>query len=231
MLRRALLVSLGLHLLAVWMFVSRDSWRARESGDSSRKLHAVITTAAPRVIPMVAAPVRKAKRPWSAVVQDGQRGARLGFPAEVAIVAAPVPRAFDAIQSVPLSVTPPVAIGDETLSERSRNTETRSDAVADDGFAEELRQFRLALALGARRFRMYPASLRERGVGGRVEIEVTVLPSVAPMVAVRRSSGYSAFDDAALNMVGQSLGAVRVPALLSVRRLNVVLPIEFIPPE
>jgi outer membrane biosynthesis protein TonB len=118
----------------------------------------------------------------------------------------------------------------ETTSAAPIGRDLSANAPNDD-IANELRAYRLTLALGARKFRVYPVTLRDQGVGGRVEIEVHLLPGASPTLSVRHRSGHSALDNAALEMVGQSLDATSVPKSLVPHRLTFVLPIEFVPPE
>lgn len=92
---------------------------------------------------------------------------------------------------------------------------------------DALRQYRLALALEARRFKRYPRLARERGWEGTVEVAV-VLGSVGGATAnLQRSSGQPLLDEQGLEMIRLALGATPVPEPLRGRELRLVLPVQF----
>ncbi|MBP9804734.1 MAG: energy transducer TonB, partial [Candidatus Accumulibacter sp.] len=102
--------------------------------------------------------------------------------------------------------------------------ETRRAAVN----ADDLRQYRIALAIAARRFKHYPPLARERGWQGRVEVVVSVSAwQRAPAVALLRSSGHVALDEQALAMLEQAAASTLLPESLQGRDFRVLLPIEF----
>ncbi len=94
---------------------------------------------------------------------------------------------------------------------------------------DALRQYRLALALEARRFKRYPRLARERGWEGTVEVVVLVggPAGLAGTVQLQRSSGYGLLDDQGLEMLNRALAATPLPEALRGRELRLVLPIEF----
>ncbi|MBK7954757.1 MAG: TonB family protein [Candidatus Accumulibacter sp.] len=94
--------------------------------------------------------------------------------------------------------------------------------------ADDLRQYRMALAIAARRFKHYPPLARERGWQGRVEVVVSVSAwQRAPAVLLIRSSGHVALDEQALAMLEQAAASTLLPESLQGRDLRVLLPIEF----
>ncbi len=94
--------------------------------------------------------------------------------------------------------------------------------------ADALRQYRMALAIAARRFKHYPPLARERGWQGRVEVVVSVSAwQRAPAVALLRSSGHVALDEQALAMLEQAAASTLLPESLQGRDFRVLLPIEF----
>ena len=94
--------------------------------------------------------------------------------------------------------------------------------------ADDLRQYRMALAIAARRFKHYPPLARERGWQGRVEVAVSVSAwQRAPAVLLIRSSGHVALDEQALAMLEQAAASTLLPESLQGRDLRVLLPIEF----
>lgn len=112
----------------------------------------------------------------------------------------------------------PVPTVDEGASEPSR------EGVS----ADELRQYRLSLAIAARRFKRYPALARERAWEGTVEVLIVVsalLP--APEISLARSSGHAALDEQALDMIGQAARATALPGNLQGRSFRLLLPVRF----
>lgn len=93
--------------------------------------------------------------------------------------------------------------------------------------ADDLRQYRMALAIEARRFRRYPALARERGWEGVAEVGVTLDLQGAPQVLLHVSSGHVLLDEAALEMLRQSVRAVPVSAALRGREIRLLLPVRF----
>jgi len=91
---------------------------------------------------------------------------------------------------------------------------------------DALRQFRLALALEARRFKRYPRLARERGWEGTVEV-VVVLGAAGGSASLQRSSGYAQLDEQGVEMLNRALAATPVPEALRGREWRLVLPVQF----
>lgn len=93
--------------------------------------------------------------------------------------------------------------------------------------AAGLRQYRLALAGEARRFRHYPEAARRAGVAGTVEVRVMVRGSAPPQTELVHSSGRALLDAAALEML--RVAAARTPLPDSLRGIEfaVLLPVVF----
>lgn len=93
---------------------------------------------------------------------------------------------------------------------------------------DALREYRLALAVQARRFRRYPALARERGQEGTAEITISVTAALAaPQVGLATSSGHVELDTQALEMMRQAALAAPLPGGLRGRDFRVVLPVLF----
>lgn len=93
---------------------------------------------------------------------------------------------------------------------------------------DELREYRLALAVQARRFRRYPAVARERGQEGTVEVAISVKAGLpAPQVGVSASSGHAALDAQAQEMMRQAALAAPLPGGLRGRDFRLVVPVLF----
>ncbi len=97
--------------------------------------------------------------------------------------------------------------------------------------AEGVRAYRLALAREARRYKRYPAEAIEAGWQGTAEIFVAVAGGVVVAPRLSRSSGHEALDDAALDMLRQSLSATPLPPTLRGRSFAVNLPVVFELPD
>ena len=94
--------------------------------------------------------------------------------------------------------------------------------------ADDVRQYRTALAINARRYKRYPALAREQGWEGNVEIAIDFRKAVPnPEVSLVRSSGKAVLDDQALEMIRQAARVTEMPSRLAENEFRVVLPVEF----
>lgn len=212
----------------------------------SLTLHGLLMFGLDRVVdrPSAAMPARKV---LSAVVVPPARAnsspvttmAKRALSPPAAVVSGGVPR------SIPLSATamPPVltAVAASERPDAGRPLATLatepvrhaelagSHAEPRSGVdGEELRQYKLAIAIQARRFRRYPAHARERGWEGTTEIAVVVIDETPwPAVELEKSSGYSVLDDQALEMIRLASRAAFVPSSLRQRGVRFVLPVDF----
>lgn len=102
-------------------------------------------------------------------------------------------------------------------------------APARDGVGpDDLRQYRLALAIAARRFKRYPAVARENGWEGAIEVAVSKNAwRHAPELSLVRSSGRAILDAQAMLMIEQAVAATTLPESMQGRDFRVSLPIEF----
>lgn len=91
-----------------------------------------------------------------------------------------------------------------------------------------LRQYRLALASEARRYRRYPEAARRAGLAGTVEVRVSIAASgVAAQAELTRSSGHAQLDTAALEMLRLAAERTKLPEALRYRQFAVLLPVVF----
>lgn len=103
-----------------------------------------------------------------------------------------------------------------------------SPAAPDAVSAEELRQYRVDLAVAARRFNVYPDLAGARGWQGTAEVALEAgARTPAPRVFLLRSSGYPALDAQAVDMLSRAARATPVPAALRARDLRVVIAVRF----
>jgi protein TonB len=102
------------------------------------------------------------------------------------------------------------------------------DVTREGARADDLRQYRLSLAISARRFKRYPVLARERGWEGTAEVALNVnalLP--VPEVVLVRSSGQIVLDEQALAMMTQAARVTSLPQSLQGRDFRVLLPVKF----
>lgn len=94
--------------------------------------------------------------------------------------------------------------------------------------ANGLRQYRLSLAVAARRYKLYPPLALENGWSGTAEVAVAIAASGAPQpVQLLHSSGYALLDAAALEMMDKATLNTAVPASLQGQHFSIALPVEF----
>lgn len=94
--------------------------------------------------------------------------------------------------------------------------------------ADGIRQFRLALAGEARRFRRYPERARREGLSGTAEVRIAVDSGGGTRTAaLSRSSGYATLDEVALEMLRKAALRAELPAALRGQSFAVLLPVVF----
>ncbi len=94
--------------------------------------------------------------------------------------------------------------------------------------ADDLRQYRISLAVAARSFKRYPSVARERGLEGTAEIALIFSARMPePELTLVRSSGHLALDLQAQEMMAQAARATGVPESLKGRDLRILLPVQF----
>jgi protein TonB len=121
------------------------------------------------------------------------------------------------------------AVPDPSLLSDATPAPGASQAAVREGVSpDDLRQYRLALAIAARRFKRYPPLARERGWEGRVEVAVSVSAwQPAPQSSLVHSSGHASLDEQALSMIEKASASTMLPESLKGREFRVLLPIEF----
>lgn len=126
------------------------------------------------------------------------------------------------------TAAPHVSGAAASVGEAAASAPPSSSAAARDGAsADSLRDYRMALAIEARRFKRYPPLARERGWQGTAEAAVTGSSVGAPLVSLQRSSGHAALDEQTLDMVRRATLATPLPEALRGRDFRVLLPVRF----
>lgn len=100
---------------------------------------------------------------------------------------------------------------------------------SDDGLdGSGLRQYRIALAGQAKRFKRYPRQAIDEGTEGTAEIRVSIVPDRPfPVTQVVRSSGAPILDATALEIIRQATIRTPVPESLRGKAFTVNLPVVF----
>lgn len=93
--------------------------------------------------------------------------------------------------------------------------------------ADGLRRYRLNLAVQARSFKRYPAQARAAGWVGTVALFLSVDSEGRVIVAVNKSSGYGALDEAGRAMIEASAQRTPVPDVLRGKAFSLVIPVLF----
>ena len=115
-----------------------------------------------------------------------------------------------------------------SVSEGGASPAGTSNVLSEGASADDLRQYRVALAIAARRFKRYPPVARERGWAGRVEVAVNLSSwQPSPRFSLSQSSGHSELDEQALSMIEQASAITTLPESLRGKDFRVLLPIEF----
>jgi protein TonB len=215
---RPVMLSLALHalLLAAYAPPVRDV----SASTAVAMLHGTLLP------PRTVVPAREPVATPAAPVPVARRAPR----APVPVVAAP--SAASAVPPAPtfgatdVVAEPAVAAASVASSAPSPARAEPTDARGPD--AAGLRQYRLALASEARRFRRYPEAARRAELAGTVEVRVAVAAGGATRAAeLHRSSGHAVLDAAALEMLRRAAQRADLPQSLRGQDFAVLLPVAF----
>ena len=190
---------------------------------------------APRPAPAVEAPARAEAPAPSRGPKAAAR--KLAVPDErpqaVAIAAAPSPPAVaDVTAAAPASPAPSAAPqagaagapGGAPQAAAPSGAAARQDGVG----ADDLRQYRFALGISARRFKRYPPLAKERGWEGTAEIALDFRRLGAePVLSLSASSGQRILDEQALETLRQAVRHTELPEGLKGRDFRMLQQITF----
>jgi protein TonB len=128
--------------------------------------------------------------------------------------------------------SPPLVGGSEQSAVPGNTVESvrgnAAGAPSQGVSADDLRRYRLSLAISARSFKRYPLLARERGWEGTAEVSIVVDPLLpAPRVSLSESSGIAMLDAQAVDMVEQAARTAPLPEGLKGRGFRVLLPVKF----
>lgn len=218
-LRRALAISLAAHALLLWPgAVQRLPERA--AGGIQATLRPVEAAAPPGGIasarPVPAKPLAMPARPQTApatmpaAVPPSPTFAAPAAPADASSTAGGGERS-----TTPASLPPPAIAA------------AAGGGEGGGADADGRRQYRLALAREARRYKLYPQRALLAGIGGTVEVSVEHAAGALPVARLLRSSGHDSLDAAALEMMRQAAPRTAVPEPLRGRVFAVSLPVVF----
>lgn len=213
---RALAGSLALHALALGMFAGVPL--AELAGVPPAAPLRAELRAAPEAVTGAAAPVPRAAPALQrrAAVTAPAPAAADAVPPAPSLVVAPAVVPSEAVGGAPFArfAPEPVTVAMATLSERGPD-------------AAGLRQYRLALAGEARRFRSYPETARRAGMAGTAEVRVSVAAGAPRQMELARSSGHAILDTAALDMLRAAAARTTLPESLRGQEFAVLLPVVF----
>jgi protein TonB len=131
-------------------------------------------------------------------------------------------------EAAPESLAPALARPPAEGSPPPETAPAAAPVVEREGISPDaLRQYRMTLAVAARRFKRYPSLARERGWEGRVEVAVSIRAWHRPRISLVHSSGHALLDEQALSMIEQASMATTLPEALQGIDFRLLLPIEF----
>ena len=220
-LRRALAISLLLHGILLWQALATMSGMGSRAPDDmpSARLHAILrpTLAA---LPARPAEPRQASAPATPVKW-------LALPQPVTQVTAPAPSQATPASAEGLTrgdrVQPATTVEPQVIP---APTPLPADSAGLD--ANGLRQYRVSLAVAARRFRNFPPQALANGLSGIVEVRIAIAANGVPQPPqLERSSNHDALDAAALQMIASALQIAQLPDSLHGRSFSMRLPVEF----
>lgn len=163
-------------------------------------------------------------------------------PALIEPVASPAPAAQKAAPAAPAESAPaslgaadstaqtrvqvPAAVASQShAAMRGAEAGVASGSGADAG---TLAQYRMALIVASRRYKRYPAIAVEKGLQGRVEVQLVIGASgLVARLSIKNSSGHEILDQQALEMLDQGKAAVPIPASLRGREFSIDIPVIF----
>jgi protein TonB len=223
---RALAISLALH---AWLLA--NGWPQIHPQQTAGALHATLRplAAAPGAAPVEVTPEPTQNRPQLAATRVAERAH--GAVSSAAILPTPA----GAVTTIAFSTASPAdrspaegGGGAARVPAATANAAAGQGGAGGDGAdADGLRQYRLALAREARRFKRYPERALLAGIGGTAEVRVEHAAGAVPVARLARSSGDEALDAAALSMMREAAPHAAVPELLRGRSFAVSLPVIF----
>ena len=219
MLRRAILVSILVHLAVLSFFRQPVLLPDLTTRAVSRAINAYLHSA-------------ERQRP------EGHAFESLSAPAEKSLANAgealkksgsekkgPVLPAFSrSTATEDVAVTDRAAVSPGEAARASGAGVGQADKLDLDG----VRQYRLSLAREARRFKRYPDQAREQGREGVVVVVVTTVAGVPiPQVRLSQSSGSDLLDHAALELLEIAVQTATLPESLRGQQFGLTLPIHY----
>lgn len=213
MLRRAIFISVVLHLVLVLSLTSPGLWLGEESGSTpTEKLNMFITERAEDPSPASSAPrIENAKKSSQMTTRE----------ADTPLVSRSGDLNFDHFLPSTVGMA-------KSGSDKHRSPVTAPPAESPSVSEAELGEYRLNVARSARQFKVYPVLAHEKGWEGVAHVAVSWPMGVAvPVVSLGKSSGYEPLDQQALEMIGRAIGQTRLPDNLRGKNLTISVPVEY----
>ena len=217
---QALAISLALHAILLWQDISSlVSGQARmQAAPQAPALNAVLRT---DVIALPVAPSAEPIAPKS-LAADSQVS-----PIQSIRRRPESPNALTTASQSTAQPSIPTAASFATIAEtEATTTPTLTDSTGLD--ANGLREYRVSLAVAARRFRSFPAEALAGGWTGTAEVRLDITPEGLPQPPqLQHPSGHEILDAAALDMIGSAAQSISVPTSLRGKSFSIQLPVEF----
>ena len=214
--RRALLISLLLHALLLGNAPPWQRFRLAAQTGSANSANAVIRA---RMLLPPTSPVTEAVKTTA--------------PAEILppALAQPLLSAHPVPPARKLALRKPKAAQGAGRTEAltpATTTPIARDEAEGRLSADDQRQYRMSLAIAARRFKHYPPAAHQNGQEGTVEIALVFHESRPfPETALLRSSGHRLLDDEALTMMQQASRNTPLPDGLRGKNFQMKFPVQF----
>lgn len=132
-------------------------------------------------------------------------------------------------KSPPVAPAPAVVAPAPGSAVLERGFSHTTPLAATDGVnPDDLRAYRISLAIAARRFKHYPSVAKARGWEGTSELALSSSPHwLVPEVVVVRSSGHPVLDAQAREMMAQAARSTVLPERLQGRSFQMLLSMQF----
>lgn len=214
---RALTISLALHALLLWQLSMAAGDRLAQAPQATRAnfLNADLHRRGESLMISPRQPVIAMDRARSQQLQQSVRAISPDI-------------AREATSSTQRSALPDLAAAPIAAPQESVVAEAIPSSTSAKLDADGLRQYRVNLAVAARRLKSYPAQALANGWQGNVEIRLTIAANgIAQPAQLLRGSGYALLDAAALDMLGSAVQSIEVPPSLRSQAFTTVIPIDF----
>jgi protein TonB len=140
----------------------------------------------------------------------------------------PAPPAASSAAVSPAPVTAPVATRPAPVAPAAIPAINAAGKSGNEADAGTLDQYRLALIVATRRYKLYPKIALEKGWQGRVEVHMVIAANgTIASASIKSGSGHDVLDNQALDMLKKGRSAVPIPDGLRGREFSIDVPVVF----